>query len=111
MTIRSSYQVHFDSGDVRHVHSTFSVLEFREGGGSYVSVHFGDDPALIDEVIAELVALRAEMTGDAERHCLQPGDHSAQLAGSVIDCKVTGHHTDPLPPAEVPVGTSTAVRF
>jgi hypothetical protein len=61
MTVRTTIQVHFDAGDVSHRHKpTYSTLDLE---GNRVSAYlFFSGPDLVDEVIAELTALRAEMT-------------------------------------------------
>jgi hypothetical protein len=66
VTVRSTTQVHFGEGDVSHRHAAaYSTLEFASSGNE-TYVHFGT-PAQIDKVIAELVALRAEMTAGPEK--------------------------------------------
>jgi hypothetical protein len=55
-----------------------------------------DTPAEVDEVIAELVALKQEMAPpvitDAEARCLKPARHGPHLAGAVVDCSIAAHH-------------------
>lgn len=64
MTVRTSIQVHFSPGDVSHRHTpSYSTLDFGYLGGTDLMIHF-TAPGQIDEVIAELTALRAEMAAE-----------------------------------------------
>lgn len=63
----------------------FGMIEF--GPHNYLYLHTTDE---IDELIAELAALRAEMTGEAR--CQKPGEHGPFLAGAVVDCDDPAHH-------------------
>lgn len=81
MTVRTGATIHFSEGDVhRHWHPgsdechAYGSLKF----GAVATVFF-DGPAQIDEVIAELVALRAEMTG--EPASLAPCGHARNEDG------------------------------
>lgn len=105
MTVSVSANIHFNEDDVWHrwhpgddLCHAYGALKFGEG-----ATLFFDRPAQIDKVIAELVALRAEMTGEAvveftsdsrltSARCLQPGEHGPNLAGAVIDCDIAAHH-------------------
>jgi len=61
VTVRSTTQIHFGEGDVSHRHAAaYNTFEIADGT-TQLYLHF-ETPVQIDEVIAELVALRAEMT-------------------------------------------------
>lgn len=84
-------------------HGAFGILAFGyNAGDAGADIHL-HQPAEIDEVIAALTALRAEMTGDAAveftsdsrlapARCQQPGEHGPALAGAVVDCDRPEHH-------------------
>jgi hypothetical protein len=63
VTVRTSIRIHFSPGDISHRHNpSYSTLEFGDHATAAAAVVFFDDAAAVDAVIAELVALRAEMT-------------------------------------------------
>jgi hypothetical protein len=115
VTVRTSADIHFDEGDVSRRWrpaddkcDAHGVLKF---GASGANVYFGT-PGQIDKVVAELTALRAEMTGDdeyrltakgeavadaeaeaaGEARCQKPASHGPHLAGAVVDCVIAAHH-------------------
>lgn len=92
MTVRVSTNLHFNTGDVRHKYvakgrmATLDIADFD----NFVYLHF-EHPGQIDEVIAELVALRAEMTGvcgdiapNTGRPCTEAGEHERHRNGMVV---------------------------
>jgi len=65
MTVRSSINIHFSPGDVVHKHTrSYSTLDFGDHATDTKACLFFEDAAAVDTVIAELTALRAEMTGE-----------------------------------------------
>lgn len=99
MTVRTSALIHFGEGDVGHRWfpgddecQAYGALKFKND-----ATVFFDRPAQIDEVIAELVALRAEMAPPGEGGVLFPADrckcghapdshHLDQVAGELQYC-------------------------
>ena len=89
MTVRSNTQIHFGRGDVSHYWRpakndchAYGVIKFGEGQQACGTVFF-DVPEQVDEVIAELTALRAEMTGENDGTWrLTPKGEAALSAGA-----------------------------
>lgn len=91
MTIRIQAD-HYMSGPVHHMwfpDSRFGTLNLGDEG--LLNTLYFDDPAGIDAVIAELTALRAEMTAGrclsvaphSLRRCTETGDHVKHRNGPV----------------------------
>ena len=70
-TVAIGADIHFGPANIGHKYypatdkrRAYGVLKIDGGGNTYVNLYFDADPAHIDAAIAELVALRADMTGD-----------------------------------------------
>ena len=60
--------IHFGPDSIRHKYhpgddkcAAYGVLKIDNGGSTYANLYFAADPAHIDKMIAELVALKQEM--------------------------------------------------
>jgi hypothetical protein len=87
MATSYSFQLHFKAGDVSHRYrrGSFATLDIGD-----TNIHFGDDDtAKVDAVIAELVALRAEMAPPAGGK-----DEPASLVDTIV---VDAHDDSPCP--------------
>ena len=68
MTVMIGVDIHFGPDSIRHKYHpgddkchAYGVLKIDNGGSTYANLYFDTDPAHIDKMIAELVALKQEM--------------------------------------------------
>jgi len=95
VTVRSTTQIHFGEGDVSHRHAAaYNTFEIADGT-TQLYLHF-ETPVQIDEVIAELVALRAEMTAEPQPEAQECTDYDPgyKLHGCELDAGHDGPHRD-----------------